>query len=699
MPLSRSQSQSCSRFYSRFLFRFRPLAIAGVIAVALCANQAMSGLVHANPASQSASTKPVRVAGDDFDVYVNGDWIDNTTIPADRNRWGAGQILTDDTNQRLVQLIEAASKDATASQSAKQVADYYAAFMNETAIEARGIKPLTPLLQAIDAIKNKQGLAEALGASLQADLDPLNNVVTSTPNLFGMWIGQDFNAPDQYAPYLLQGGLILPDAIFYTDPGERMKKLRKQYQQYMVAMFKLAGFSKPEQRAAQVFALEVKIARGHVSQEESADVKKANNPWRREDFASKAPGLDWDTYFRAARLDRQKNFIVWQPQAMRSAAKLVATVPLAHWQDYLRFHTLHHSVTTLPRAFVEQHFAFFGKAMNGTPQQSPRWQRALRAVNAGIPDALGKMYVERYFPPENKVRVQQMVSNIISAFGKRIEQLAWMNPATREQAQAKLKTLVVGIGYPDHWPSYAGLQISADDALGNALRAQRHYTARQLDKLGKKVDRNEWVMPPQVVNAVNMPIQNAMNFPAAILQAPFFDPKASDAVNYGAIGATIGHEISHSFDDVGSQFDSTGRLRDWWSKEDLAHFQSASRALVAQYSAYRPFPDLAINGQLTLSENLADLAGLAAAHDAFRALRGDKGDGVQADREFFIGYAQSWRNKMRDASLRQQILTNGHAPAPWRVATVRNFDAWYKAFDVQPGQKMYLPPEQRVKVW
>ena len=679
-------------------FRFRPLAMVGFVVLALCANQAISSRADASVVADPASKKTLRVPGDDFFGYVNGDWRDNTAIPADRNSWGVGQALAEDTNQRLVQLIEAVGKDAAANPSAKQVADFYAAFMNEERIEAQGLKPLAALLRDIDAIKNKQALAQALGAGLRADVDPLNAGTFATDNLFGMWVGQDFNAPDQYAAYLLQGGIILPDAVFYTDPSPRMKKLRQQYQQYIVAMFKLAGLPKAEQRAAQVFALELKIAQGHASREDSDDVKKANNPWRPQDFASKAPGLDWDAYLRAAKLDQAKQFIVWHPQAMRSTAKLVASTRLAQWQDYLRFHTLHHYADALPKAFGAQRFAFFGKAMSGTPQQAPRWRRALTAINKAIPEPLGKMYVERYFPPENKARVQQMVSNIISAFGKRIEQLDWMAPATREQAQAKLKTLVVGIGYPDYWPSYASLQVAPDDALGNAWRAERYHTQRQLDKLGKKVDRSEWAMAPQLVNAVNMPIQNAMNFPAAILQPPYFDPKASDALNYGAIGAIIGHEISHSFDDVGAQFDATGRLRDWWSTDDLAHFKIASKVLVGQYSAYRPFPDLALNGQLTLSENLADLAGLAAAYDAFRAIAGDK-SGAQADREFFIGYAQSGRNKMREGAMRQQILTDGHAPAEYRAATVRNFDAWYKAFDVQAGQKLYLPPEQRAKVW
>jgi putative endopeptidase len=337
--------------------------------------------------------------------------------------------------------------------------------------------------------------------------------------------------------------------------------------------------------------------------------------------------------------------------------------------------------------------------MAGTPQQSLRWKRALAATNAALAEPLGHMYVDRYFPPQNKARVQQMVTNIVAAFSRRIDKLDWMAPATRAQAQEKLKTLYVGVAYPDKWQSYAGLSVTPGDALGNAMRAESFHYATELAKLHKSVDRTEWSMPPQLVNAVNMPMQNAINFPAAILQPPYFDPAASDAINYGGIGATIGHEISHSFDDEGAQFDAQGRLRDWWTPADLKHFKEASAALAAQYSTYRPYPDLAVNGKQTLSENLADLAGLSAAYDAYKASLAGKPVADDADREFFTGYAQSWRGKAREAAERQQILTDGHAPAKYRTATVRNIDAWYKAFDVRPGQALYLPPAERVRVW
>ena len=508
--------------------------------------------------------------------------------------------------------------------------------------------------------------------------------------------------PARNRPYLLQGGLGMPDRAYFLDASERMAGLRTQYQKHIAAMLKLAGYSKTqgdaEARAAKVFALEVDIASGHATRADSADVLKADNTWTLKDFNANAPGLDWNAFFKAAQLGDQDKFIVWHPSAMKGTAALVDKIDLATWKDYLAFHRINQMAGVLPKAFVDQRFDFYGKALSGTPQQALRWKRALGATNEAMEEAVGKLYVAKYFPAENKARLQQMVANIVDAFGKRVDKLDWMAPATRAQAKEKLKTLYVGVGYPDKWKSYAGLKVVPGDAFGNALRADEFHTAQEIAKLHGKPDRTEWSMPPQLVNAVNLPLQNALNFPAAILQPPLFDPKAPDATNYGAIGAIIGHEISHSFDDQGAQFDAQGRLRDWWTKEDLAHFKAASGKLVAQYNNYKPFADLNVNGQLTLSENLADLAGLSAAYDAYRAAGGSAANEA-GDRQFFTGYAHSWRDKSREATARRRILTDGHALPEYRTYTVRNLDAWYKAFDVQPGQTLYLAPEERVRVW
>jgi putative endopeptidase len=682
--------------------------IKTAIALALCgaalafAPGFAGGQVSAPLAEKPAAGKQANMTvlpGDDFFTWANGDWLARTEIPADLSTWGSMGALAEDTNQRIASLIDALAADKATSGEARKVADFYRAYMNEAAIEQKGLAPIKPMLAQVDAINDKAGLARVLGASLRADVDPLNNTHFFTENPFGLWVAAGLHDPARNMPYLLQGGLGMPDRAYYLDNSAKMADLRAKYRQHIAAMFRLAGYSGPEARAARVLALETDIAKAHSSREDSANVQKADNTWTTKDFASKAPGLDWNGFFKAARLGNQKKFIVWHPGAVTGEAALVASTPLSTWKDYLAFHRLNRYASMLPKVFADQRFEFYGNALSGTPRQSVRWKRALAATNGAMDDAVGRIYVARYFPAESKVRVQQMVSNIVDAFGRRIDKLDWMAPATRAQAQQKLRTLYVGVGYPDKWKSYAGLGVSPTDAFGNAVRAEDYRYGQQIARLHQKPDRTEWSMPPQLVNAVNLPLQNALNFPAAILQPPFFDPAAPDAANYGSIGAIIGHEISHSFDDQGAQFDAQGRLRDWWTSQDAEHFKAASSKLVAQYSSYRPFPDLAVNGQLTLSENLADLAGLEAAYDAFHASQAGKGATDEADRQFFTGFARSWRTKMREAAERSRLVTDGHAPPRYRTATVRNLDAWYKAFNVQPGQALYLAPEDRVRVW
>jgi putative endopeptidase len=673
------------------------LALCGV---SLAAASTFTPAFAADPTTPAVTAAPQSVLpGDDFYQFVNGAWMEKTEIPADRSGWGAFAVLAEDTNARLVKLVEAAAANKATSGDARKVGDFYSAYMNEAGIEAKGVAPIKPLLKSIDAIHDKGALAHALGSMLRADVDPLNQTNFFTENLFGLWIAQDLENPQRYTPYLLQGGLGMPDRAYYLTDNPHMADLRTKYQEHIAAVLKLAGFTDPDARAARVFALEMKIAQSHASREDSEDVLKANNPWSVKDFASKAPGLDWSAFFKSAGLGGQKTVIVWHPSAITGAAKLVADTDLATWKDFLSFHAVNHYSTVLPKAFVDQHFAFYEHALSGTPQMSARWKRGLAATNAALVEPVGHLYVDQYFPAANKARVREMVDNIMAAFAKRIDKLDWMAPETRAQAQAKLKTLYVGVGYPDKWASYAGLTVSPTDAFGNVLRAEQFHTAQQRAKLSKPIDRTEWAMPPQLVNAVNMPLQNAINFPAAILQPPFFDPNGSDAINYGAIGSVIGHEISHSFDDQGAQFDAQGRLRNWWTPADAAHFKAATAVLVAQFSAYKPFPDLNVNGQQTLSENLADLAGLNASFDAYQASRLGKPVEADGDQQYFIGYAQSRRSKSREAAMRRQVVTDGHAPAQYRTAIVRNLDAWYQAFDVQPGQALYLAPADRVRVW
>lgn len=642
--------------------------------------------------------------GDDFFAHANGTWVKRTEIPADRGSFGVGHEVADLTDRRTATLIKAAAASkAPRGSDLRKIGDCYTSFMDEKAIEAKGLSPLQPTFKAIEAIRDRSDLARYLGATLRADVDVLNATNYYTANLFGLWVAQDLDEPTRYAPFLLQGGLGLPERSYYLDPSEGMAAIRTQYLAHVAAMLKLAGLPDAAARAAAVVALETRMAKVHASREESGDILKGNNHWARADFAKKAPGLDWEVYFTAAGLKQPEVFVVWQPAAFTGLSALAAEVPLDTWKDYLTFHALQHRSRVLPKAVVDQSFSFYGKVLSGASKPRDRWKYGVDQTNQALGEAVGKAYVARYFPPAEKARAQKMVAHLIAAFRARIERLDWMSPATKAKAIAKLTILKVGVGYPDRWRDYRELKIVADDAFGNAERAERFEYARNLRKLGQPIDRTEWVMTPQTVNAVNLPVMNALNFPAAILQPPYFDPKRPMVMDYGSIGAVIGHEISHSFDDSGSLFDATGKLNNWWTPEDLKHFQASAGQLVKQYDAYQPFPGLHINGKQTLGENIADVAGLAAAYDAYRlSLRGKAAPVVQGfsgDQQFFISYAQSWREKTREPLLRQQILTDGHAPAAYRPATVRNLDAWYGAFQVKPGQALYLAPADRVKVW
>jgi predicted metalloendopeptidase len=486
----------------------------------------------------------------------------------------------------------------------------------------------------------------------------------------------------------------MPDRDYYLSQSPQMAQLRKQYLEHIERMFQLAGFTDAALRATGVFALETAMAGVHATRVESEDVHSAV-PWKWADLPLKAPGLDWPALLEAAGLSEPPVIIVWHPKAVTGLAALVSKQPLDRWKDWLALHAIESAAAVLPKAFGDEHFDFYGKALSGIPQIRPRWQRGIDLTNFALGDAVGKMYVERYFPAETKAKAEAMARDLVKAFAKRIDSLAWMSPETKVKAKAKLDTLKVGVGYPDRWRDYSGLEIVKGDALGNARRAELFEYRHQLGKLHQAVDRGEWWMTPQTVNAVNLPLQNALNFPAAILQPPYFDGNADAAHNYGAMGATIGHEISHSFDDQGSQFDAEGRMANWWTKADFDHFRAAGQALAAQFDTYRPFPDLAVNGQQTLSENIADLAGLMVAYDAYVLSLNGKPD----DRRFFISFAQSWRSKVRDAALRREIVTDGHAPEQYRAQTVRNLDAWYAAFSVQPSQKLFLAPGSRVRVW
>ncbi len=688
------------RKFSRFLFA--PIIVCiGFAFLAAGAQdaprQTTHGIVVANI---DRSVAP----GDNFYLYANGNWIRRTVIPPDRASVSVFTALLDLSNKRTAALIEEAAKsNAPAGSNQRKIADLYKSYMDETAIESRGLTPLRPHLQAIAAIQNKHELARALGETLRADVDPLNNTNFHTDNLFGLWVAPGFTDSKHYTAYLLEGGLVLPNREYYLDNNPHMQKVRTEYQAYVADMLKLAGLTDANARAARIIALEHEIAAKHNSLAEDEDIHKANNLWKRSDFAVKAPGLDWDEYFQGAGLGQQTNFDVWQPKGFVGESALVASVPLETWKDWLTFHLIEEYAGTLPKPLADENFAFFGKTLFGVPQQRPRWQRGVALVNVLLGDAVGQIYAQRYFPPQAKAEAQAMVANIIAAFRVRIQRLSWMASSTKAEAEAKLGALYVGVGYPETWKSYSGYEVKPGDLFGNEWRGQLFRYHQQVARLGSNVDRKEWSMEPQTVNAVNLPLQDALNFPAAILQPPFFDPKAPAASNYGAIGSIIGHEISHTFDTEGSTFDANGHLRNWWTPADLGHFNTATAKLAAQYDAYMPFPDLHVNGKQTLAEDIADVAGISAAYDGYRAsLKGNAApvqDGFSGDQQFFIAFGQNWGEKVRPDALRQQVLTDPHAPAEYRADTVRNIDAWYKAFDVKAGQKLYLTPESRVRIW
>jgi len=695
-------SVSASRLFSgAFLFCFAlSVALAGPPAI-LAQSAGTSAPVHGIAVdNMNTAIKP----GDNFYLYANGAWIERTQIPPDRAGVGVFSVLGDLSRKRTARIIEEASKsDAPAGSNQRKIANIYNAFLDEPAIEARAVEPLKAHLAEIAAIRDRKQLSLALGKTLRADVDMLNTAVFHTSNLFGMWVAPGFRDSSRYMPYLLQGGIELPTRDYYLADNPRMQKVRAAYTPHVAAMLRLAGFDNADARAARIVALEQAIAETHISLAEIEVIAKANNLWTRADFASKAPGIDWDAYFEGADLAHQSDFMVWTPTAVTGESALVASTPIDTWKDWLAYHLVDDYAAFLPNAFNDEVFDFFGKTLAGVQQQSPREQRAIGVVNAYLGDAVGQIYAQKYFPPEAKAKAQAMVANLIAAYHKRLAALPWLAESTRAEAQAKLDSLYVGIGYPETWRDYSGYEVRPDDAFGNAWRAGEWKLHYEEARIGTPVNRREWCMTPQTVNAVEMPLQNALNFPAAILQPPFFDPDRPAVDNYGAIGSIIGHEISHTFDEEGSDFDAAGRVRNWWTAADRAHFDQAAVKLEKEYDAYELFPGVHVNGKQTIDENIADLGGIAAAYEAYRAsLNGAEAppvDGFTGDQQFYIAFGQNWGSKTREAAARNQVLVDPHAPAEFRADIVRNSDAWYKAFDVQTGQKLYRAPDDRVKIW
>jgi putative endopeptidase len=641
----------------------------------------------------SAMDKTVN-PGDSFFRYANGNWDKNTPMPADKPAISSFSQLQDSVNEQVRSVIEDAAKRGAAKGSVKQkVGDYFTSFMDEDAIEARGLAPLHADLGRIRALSDKSDLARLFGELQWSNI----------PGPIGVGVPADLRDNSRYTAALQQSGLGLPNRDFYLDEANpRFAEVRARYQRYAANMFRLAGLSDPQARALKVMDLEKKLARVHWSPLELRQVDKGYNPINEADLARNMPEMDWAVFLGAAGVAGKPTLNVGQPTALAGIAKLVETEPLDVWKDYVTLRALTRYASVLPKAFVDENFAMFGKTLGGTPQLEERWKRGVSSANAMLGQAVGQLYVERYFPPESKAKADKLVRNLIAAMDKRLAGLEWMAPETKVKARAKLAAFNPMIGYPDKWRDYSALEIRRGDAFGNLRRAARFDYQRILNRLGKPVDRNEWFMNPQIVNAYANPTLNQIVFPAAHLQPPFFDPDADEAVNYGGIGIGIGHEISHHFDDQGRKFNAEGKLADWWTPQDVERFQARAEGLVKQYSEYEPLPGYKVNGAQALGENIADLAGLAVAYDAYKIALGGKPasviSGFTGDQRFFLGFAQVWRAKYRDAALQQQLKAGTHTPTHLRSNTVRNFDAWYDAFDVKDGT-LYLPPEQRVRIW
>ncbi|WP_353227393.1 M13-type metalloendopeptidase [Novosphingobium sp.] len=635
----------------------------------------------------STGMDPAVTPGDNFFGYANGGWLKSTAIPADKADFGMFTVLDDLSKQRTQGILK-----AELANPASRIGNAYASYLDLATVEARGLTPIRPWLDRIKALATKADYPALVAEAVR----------NGVPGPFRMYVGQDDKHPDTYVVNLSQGGIGLPDRDYYLMDSAKMAATRTAYVAHLAQMLTLAGESNAEARAAAVMTLETAIARAHWTRIDSRDRDKTYNSMTVPQLVAAAPGFDFAAMFRAVGISPQ-TVLITQPTAFTAEASLIAGADLAVLKDMLLLRSLDSYATYLPEAIAKESFAFNGTVLSGTPEREERWRRAVSFTSATLGDDIGKIYVAQYFPPATKAAADALVHNVIAAMGTRIDKLDWMAPETKVKAHEKLAAFTPKIGYPSQWRDYTGLDVRRDDLFGNALRSRQFEFAYNLGKLGQPIRRWEWGMTPMTINAYANFGMVEIVFPAAILQPPFFDPKADPAVNYGGIGVVIGHELSHHFDDQGAKYDKSGTLTKWWTPGDIAAFSAAEARLAAQYDGYEPLPGQHIQGKLTLGENSADLAGLALAYDAYHASLGGRPapviDGLTGDQRFYLGYAQVWRSKMREEALRQRLLTDPHSPGEYRVAEVRNIDAWYQAFGVQPGARAYLKPEDRVKIW
>ena len=625
--------------------------------------------------------------GENFFQYANGTWLKNTPIPADKSNYGMFTMLDDLSSKRTQEILNDTRDDPTS-----KIGNAFASFLDEAGVEAKGLAPIQPWLGRIKALSSRAGYAALVA---EADRAGIAGPV-------GSFVNQDDKNPDVYALTVVQSGLGMPDRDYYLSQDAKIVQTRAAYLAHLEKMFALAGEPNAAARARALLAYETDIARVHWTQVENRDATKTYNMTPLARLQTNAPGFDFAAYLRGIGAD-VSNVIVAQPSAVKGIAAVVGRAPLALLKDQLLIRSLDTYAGVLPAAFTNENFAFYGTTLSGTPELEPRWKRGVGFVTGALGEEVGRVYVERYFPPETKAAADQLVKNVIAAMGRRIDRLDWMAPETKTRAHGKLAAFTPKIGYPDRWRDYSELEIRRDDLFGNALRANRFAHEYNVGKLGKDIYRWEWGMTPMTINAYANFGMVEIVFPAAILQPPFFHPHADPAVNYGGIGAVIGHELSHHFDDQGAKYNQEGRLSDWWSPQDVRNFEALTAKLAAQYDAYEPLPGMHVQGKLTLGENIADLAGLTVAYDAYQASLGGKPapviDGLTGDQRFYLGWAQVWRRNYREANLRQRLLTDPHSPSEQRVSVVRNLDPWYGAYQPAPGMALYLPPEQRVRIW
>ncbi|WP_307728913.1 MULTISPECIES: M13-type metalloendopeptidase [unclassified Massilia] len=637
-------------------------------------------------------------AQDDFFEYLNGKWLKTVEIPADKSSWGAFHKLHDDTQPQLRAIIEksAATKNPRAGSEEQLIGDFFASYMDEARLEKLGISPLKGELAGIAAIKDK--------AELPAAFARLGRLGVTTP--FGFYIHQDAKDSTKYVADLYQGGLGMPDRDYYLKLDDaKMADIRAKYQQHVEKMLALSGDANAAANAKAVVDLETELAKVQWTKVENRDPIKTYNKVEVAKLAELAPGYAWDAWLKEAGIAGKTDYvIVSQPSYLKGMAEIVNRVPLETWKVYLQLHTVNGYASYLSKAFVDQRFAFHGTTLSGAPKLEPRWKRGVSTIEGAMGDAVGKLYVKEHFPAERKARMEVLVKNLLEAYRSSIDTLDWMSPATKKEAQAKLAKFTPKIGYPNKWKDYSSLTVKRDDLVGNVMRSRVVEYNRELNKLGKPIDRDEWGMTPQTVNAYYNPELNEIVFPAAILQPPFFDAKADDAVNYGGIGAVIGHEISHGFDDQGSQYDGDGNMRNWWTEEDGKRFAEKTKVLIKQYAGYSPLPGYNVNGELTLGENIGDNSGLAIAYKAYKlSLNGKPAPvikGLTGDQRFYMGWGQVWRAKMREPAQINQVKTDPHSPAQFRAnGTLKNQPGFYEAFGVKQGDKMYLAPQDRVIIW